>query len=171
MNWEAYREEGEELRWEGRPAPRCYTFRRWPHSLFGLLLLPLTLVWAWGGGALAAERDSLWWGLLPWLFVGIALWLLVGHLFWSRLVWGGLFFAVSDRRLLVVSRWPRPRITTLPLARVRWFRVQPRGRHLASVLVLAEGETRPTALPCLEHPDPLISLLETAVHRPAETTT
>ena len=45
MDWNPHLEPGETVRWEGRPAPRCYTFRNWKHSLVGLLLLILTGFW------------------------------------------------------------------------------------------------------------------------------
>ena len=55
MDWEKCLQEGEQLQWSGRPAPRCFTFRHWIHSVFGVLLFLPSLVWLDGGHALAAE--------------------------------------------------------------------------------------------------------------------
>ena len=46
----------ENLRWEGRPAPLCYTFRQWRHALFGLFLTGICSVWQWLGVQQAAAQ-------------------------------------------------------------------------------------------------------------------
>ena len=45
MNWNDDFAEGETLTWEGRPAPRAFTFRNGLHSLFGILLLVGAIFW------------------------------------------------------------------------------------------------------------------------------
>ena len=68
---------GETLCWEGRPAPRCYTFRHWRHALFGLLLCAFCTVWTWLGVQQAAEQGWPWLAWVPLPFLGYALWLAV----------------------------------------------------------------------------------------------
>jgi len=163
MDWQAYLADGEEVRWCGRPAPRCFTFRHWPHSIFGVLLLPLALVWLDGGRALAESRGEVVWGLLPWLGIGLALYFLGGHLLLARLAWEGTFYAITDRRVLATGGWPVKRVRDLPLDQLRNLKLRPRGRDLGSLLLAGARPEERLALVCLEHPAKAIALLEEAV--------
>jgi len=163
MDWHPYLEKGEELRWCGRPAPRCYTFRHWPHTLFGVLLLPISLVWLDGGQSLADSRGEAVWGVLPWLGVAVAAYFLCGHLLLARIVWEGVFYAITDRRVLAVGGWPVRRSRSLHLDQLRHLKLRPRGRALGSVLVTGDCPEERLSLVCLEHPDKAVSLLEAAI--------
>lgn len=55
MNWNDYLQKEENIVWQGKPAPRCYTFRNWAHSLFGLVLLLSCFVWFYVGINLGSE--------------------------------------------------------------------------------------------------------------------
>ena len=70
---------GESLQWEGRPAPRCYTFRQWRHALFGVVLTIVCGVWEVMGVQQAAEQGWRWLAWVPLPFLGYALWLAFGH--------------------------------------------------------------------------------------------
>ena len=156
-------QEGETLRWEGRPAPRCYTFRQWRHTAFGGLLTAFCAVWLWMGLGQMRETGWLWPILLPPPFLVYALWLAVGQLLSARLEWNNVAYAITDRRLLVRGGVLSPRETTLALERLTWFRLQPHGEELGSLRVHgAEGDPV-MFLHCLEYPRCPAELLEVAI--------
>ena len=153
----------ETLLWEGRPAPRCYTFRRWKHALFGAVLTLLCTVWLWMGVEQAAATGWSWLVLVPLPFLLYALWLAVGRLLAARLEWGNVACAVTDRRIIVRGGLLKVRETELLLAHVTWFRLQPHGEELGT-LTARGGEGDPVlVLPCLEYPRRPAVLLEAAI--------
>ena len=160
MDWSNYLESGEILQWEGRPAPRCFTFRNWRHSLVGLLLLLLAVYWQVVGFqmGLVYQRPYLAWVPLP--FILIALYLTLGHLIHARLEWEKVFYAISDRRLLVVRGVWRPRLRSIPLDAVRWFQLKPLGADLATLKIRTAEPVVTFFLSCVEHPRPVVDLLE-----------
>jgi len=121
----------EKLQWEGRPAPRCYTFRQWRHALFGLFLTTVCSVWLWLGVQQAAEQGWPWLVWVPLPFLGYALWLAFGQLLVARLEWAKVAYAVTDRRIIVQHGLFKPCLTALELERLTWFRLQPLARSLA----------------------------------------
>ncbi len=163
MDWAPLLEPGEKVLWSGRPAPRCYTFRNGAHSLAGLVLLLPTLVWWWLGRDLAAGGGSAMAAWLPVPFLLVALYLVAGHLVLARLEWEGLFYALTDRRVLVLRGWPRRRLREIPLCALRYFSLRPLGADLATLKLLADPPSRPLNLCCLEHPSLLTPFLEEAI--------
>lgn len=163
MDWSAHLQAGEIVRWEGRPAPRCFVFRNWRHSLFGLLLLLLATWWQVVGYQLAQVYGMalLLWLPLPFLLVG--LYLALGHLLLARYEWERVFFAVTDRRVLAVRGILRPRLETVALPEVTYFQVRPHGRELATVRVGTDRRRPPLLLCCVEHPERLLALLKSAL--------
>lgn len=159
MDWSELLEDGEVLLWSGRPAPRCYTFRNWKHSLVGLLLLLLGGWWLTVGLQLAAvyRAPYLAWIPLPVCLAG--LYLAFGHLLKSRIEWEYLFYAVTDRRLL--SR--RGKIATLqqlPLDALTFFRLKPYSPQLGSLAIFAGSAERRLDFKCIEQPRLVAELLE-----------
>ena len=154
---------GESLQWEGRPAPRCYTFRQWRHALFGLVLTAICAVWAWLGVQQAAEQGWPWLAWVPLPFLGYALWLGCGQLFAARLEWSRVAYAITDRRLTLRRGLWRLREASLPLDRVTWFRLEPHGEELGTLQVRG-GEGDPALLlHCIEYPRRATVLLEAAI--------
>jgi len=100
MNWNDYLAEGETLAWEGRPAPRAFTFRNGLHSLFGVLLLVGAIFWQVIACGLAKAQPWPWPALIPVPFLLAGLYLTFGHLLLARLEWSRVGYAVSNRRLL-----------------------------------------------------------------------
>lgn len=164
MTWSSLLAPGEILRWEGRPAPRCFTFRNWRHSLFGILLLILASFWQMVGYRLSFDHRS---SLLAWVplpFLLAAVYLCFGHLLVARWEWEKVFYAVTDRRILVRRGLFRPRVEELPLEELTGFRLKPLGEHLATLRVRGGGDRAPTiALQCIEYPRQVVELLEEAV--------
>jgi len=163
MDWSSQLAADESVLWEGRPAPRCYVFRNWLHSLFGLLLLLLSTWWQAVGYQLGQLYDLIWLGWLPLPFVLLGLYLALGHVLLARYEWERVFYAVTDRRVLVLRGLFRSRFDSLSLPEVTYFQVRPHGRDLATVRVCS-GMPRPhLVLLCVEHPGRLIELLESAM--------
>jgi len=165
MNWAAHLGEGEELRWEAKPAPRCYTFRNWKHSLFGLLLVVLASWWESVGLQLSEVYDM---PLLAWIPVPVwlcGLYLAFGHLLLSRIEWQNVFYAVTDRRILVLRGVRKTRLLDLPLEQVGYFCLNPQGEKLGSVMILTRDGGKRLRLNCIEHPRQLTTLLERAMRK------
>jgi hypothetical protein len=163
MDWSEHLAPGEKLLWEARPAPRCYTFRNWRHSLFGVLLLVIAVWWQAVGLQLseAYSLPLLAWVPLPFLLLG--LFLALGHLLLARWEWERVFYAVTDRRVLAQRGLWRRRLENLELAQVTYFQVRPLGEELATVRIRADNAV--LALCCIEYPRRLTALLEEAMVR------
>ncbi len=154
---------GETLRWEGRPAPRCYTFRQWRHALFGLLLTIFCAAWTWMGVVLAAEQEWSWLAWIPLPFLGYALWLAGGQLLAARLEWNRVAYAVTDRRVIVRRGLIKPRQAALELAQVTWFRLQPHGEELGTMRIHGREGDPVLVMHCIEYPRRPAELLEQAI--------
>lgn len=154
---------GEVLRWEGRPAPRCYTFRQWRHALFGGVLTVFCVVWLWMGVVQVAATGWAWPALLPLPFLAYALWLAGGQLLLARLEWNRVAYVITDRRLIVRGGVLRPVETELPLEQLTWFRLQSLGEELGSLRVHGRSDDPALFLHCLEYPRRPAELLEAAI--------
>jgi len=164
MSWDGLLEPGERLSWQGRPAPRCYTFRNWKHALIGLLLLVLASWWEAFALQLEAVNHYGFLHLIPLPFWLLGFYLGIGQLVQARLEWEHLFYAATDRRLLV-RRGRKPRLAALGLEQIRYFRLKPLGTELGSLLVIGESDGQRLRLNCIEHPRRLTDLLEQALRR------
>ncbi|HKK01600.1 MAG TPA: PH domain-containing protein [Desulfuromonadales bacterium] len=160
MDWAEYLDAGEVLEWEGRPAPRCFTFRNWRHSLFGLLLLLIAVYWQVVGFQMGLVYQHPYFAWVPLPVIFVALYLTLGHLIHARLEWEKVFYAISDRRLLVVRGVWRPRLRAVPLEAVRWFQLKPLGADLATLKIRTAEPVVTLFLSCVEHPRPVVELLE-----------
>lgn len=163
MNWQPLLLPGESLRWQGRPAPRCWTYRNWRHSLFGLLLLPFSIWWQGIGVSLGQEYATFWLALLPLPVLVAAIYLSFGHLLLARLEWEQVFFAISDRRILLRKGLRGQVLVALPLDQIIACRCLPLGETLGTVRIRSRGEEGWLTLSCIEYPQGAITLLEAAI--------
>lgn len=148
----------ETLLWQGRPAPRAYTFRNWRHALFGLALTLPCLLWQLVGIDLAAGGAPFWVAWLPLPFNLGALYLAFGQLLVARLEWERVYYAVSDRTLYQRDGLFRPRLCILPLPAVVTVQQKKLGANLATIRIVGrEGQVLVFA--ALEHPELLLRLL------------
>ena len=85
MNWSGILEVDEEIVWQGRPAPRCFTFRNWIHSLFGIVILIAAIGWFFFGLHLGETNQQVLFVLIPVPFMLAGLYLAFGHLVLARL--------------------------------------------------------------------------------------
>ena len=118
----------ETLLWQGRPAPRAYTFRNWRHALFGLALMLPCLFWQMVGIELVAAGAPRWVAWLPLPFNLASLYLAFGQLLIARLEWEQVLYVVSDRTIYQRRGFFRPRLRCLPLAAVTSVRKKVSGR-------------------------------------------
>jgi hypothetical protein len=125
----------EKILWQGRPAPRAYTFRNWRHSLFGLALLLPCMIWQLVGIELAAGGSPVWVAWLPLPFNLGCLYLAFGQLLIARLEWEQIIYVVSDRSLYQRAGFFRSRLRSLPLAAVTRVRKKNLGPNLATVRI------------------------------------
>lgn len=163
MDWSSWLRSGETVHWEGRPAPRCFTFRNWRQSLFGVFLLVLAVYWQIVGIELAREYQL---PLVAWIPLPVllaALYLSIGHLLLNRMEWEKVFYAVTDRRILVLKGLSRQRLFDLPLDRVTYFQLRPHGAELGTLRISGGPSSAPLVLHCLEHPRQVADLLEAAL--------
>ncbi len=152
-------ESNEKIRWEGRPAPRCYTFRHWRHSIFGLIFLAICSYWQILGFEMAETYESIWLVWLPLPFLLFGLYLSIGHLLQSRLEWNNVYYAITDRRLLVQRALLKRRIETLELAEITYFSLHHHGEQLGT-LRAHKGKEQQLTLHCIEYPRRATDLLE-----------
>lgn len=151
----------ETLLWQGRPAPRAYTFRNWRHALFGLALMLPCLFWQIVGIELVATGGPRWVAWLPLPFNLASLYLAFGQLLIARLEWEQVLYVVSDRTVYQRRGFFRPRLRSLPLAAVTKVRKKSLGPNLATIRIDGkEGESLLFA--AIEHPELLLRLFPDA---------
>jgi hypothetical protein len=163
MDWTPFLEPLEHVRWEGRPAPRCYTFRKWRLSVYGLLLLLLSVFFFVISIPFGEFQGRHFVAFFPIPFILLGIYLSVGQVLLARREWEHVFYAVTDRRILVQRGIWRSRVETMPLEEALCFIYRPLGRELGSFLVRGGAPRPPLALLCIEHPQPLALLLEEAL--------
>lgn len=163
MDWKEHLEPGEELRWQGRPAPRGFTFRNWKHSVFGFLLSLLSIFWLLVGIQLRAVYQLPYIAWIPVPFVLTGLYLAVGHVLLARFEWEKVFYAVTDRRILATRGVFRPRLESLHLKDLTHFLLKPLGEELGSFRLTGGDPPKSISLPCIEYPRRVAALLEAAL--------
>jgi hypothetical protein len=147
-------EKNEVLLWQGRPAPRCYLLRHWRSQLGALVVLLLFGVFfgqAW-------QRDAAL-PVLAFLLVPLLLALIFGplRLVYLRRRWETLFYAVSDRRLMVRQGWSKQTIS-YPWLTLHAIVLHPYTDQLADIeLIFADAS--PMVLECLEEPRTCLRIL------------
>lgn len=153
---------GEEIRWEGRPAPRCYTFRHWGHALFGFIFLLLCVGWQVLGMETAKAYGTAWLAWLPAPFVLLGVYLAGGRLVQARLEWNHVRYLITNRRLIVQRGLLKNCVVTMPLDAVSYFRLDLHGEELGTLRV-HKGTEQQLLLHCIEYPRRATLLLEAAL--------
>ncbi len=145
-------EDGETLLWQGRPAPRCYTFRHWLQALIGSVLFLASSFWLMVGMQLIKTQNlSLWLLPLPILLVLGSFCVGPGRILLARWRWGGIFYALTDRRLLVRQRLFSRAVSDYRLEHYRRCKTRKYGENLASLKMFFRNRP-PVLLECLEYP-------------------
>lgn len=154
-DWQWPLAQGETLVWQGRPAPRCYTFRHWKLVLAGTALFIACSFWL----MLALElEDTVEYSNLLVLMAAplvVCSFLLgPGQLILSRWRWENIFYALSDRQVLIRGGLFQPRIRRYPVADISGWQQKRFGEQLASIRIL-RGDDAPLIFACLEYPQNL----------------
>ncbi len=107
---------GERILWTGRPGQGVIL------SSQDIILIPFSLAWCgfaifWTVSATGMHAPSFFtlWGLM---FVAIGLYLVVGRFFFDAWVRGGIGYAITNRRVLILRSGPFSRFTALDLDRL-----------------------------------------------------
>lgn len=169
MDWTPFLATGEVIIWQGRPAPRCFTFRHWKKAAFGLFLLLVCVGWLLIGMQLAGEYQNPWPGLLPIPFVVIGCNLAFGPLLLARLEWENVYLALTDRRLITLRGVRRQRLVGLDRQDILYFRMNRLGEQLGTLQVHGKAGDPVLFLHCVEYPLQLTGLLEKIVEQNLET--
>ncbi len=152
-------QQGENLLWQGRPAPRCYVFRHWLQALVGTLIFLASSFWLMVGYHLViAQHYSLWLLAVPALLILVSFCIGPGYILAARLRWEHIFYAVSNQRLLVRSGLLSTRIQSYPLLELQG--VQQRRYGKMQISFRLKFSDKPfVVLECLEHPENFIACL------------
>jgi len=140
-------EKNEVLLWQGRPAPRCYLFRCWRSQSVALVVLLFLGVFFWQ----AWKRDAsyaIWFFLLVPMLPALVFGPL--RLVYLRWRWETLFYAVSNRRLLVRHGWHKQTLS-YPWLTLQAIVLHHYTNQLATIELLFT-DSRRVLLECLEEP-------------------
>ena len=143
----------EETLWQGRPAPRCFTFQYWKQALIGSLLFLLSSFWLLLAIELIAEGQPLWIAFLPLPLILGSFYFGPFQILLARLTWPKLFYHLTTTTLYLSAE------KNLQLADVVEVKIKKQGENLAS-LRISTTDLRPVILHCIEHPEKLLALLK-----------
>jgi hypothetical protein len=167
LNWQWPLEDDETLAWQGRPAPRCYTFRNWKLSAAATLLFFGSSFWTMLAYELIVTDGNPWWLLLiPAPFVLLSLWFGPIGLLLARVRWEKEFYALTDSRLMVRSGLFSARIKTFLLKDILDWKQKKYSEYLISVRMQINNH-QPVILHCLEQPQNLLGQLQRVSENPA----
>lgn len=160
----------ETILWQGRPAPRAYTFRNWRHAIFGFALMLPCLFWQLVGIELVSAGAPSWVAWLPLPFALGSLYLAFGQLLIARLEWEQVLYVVSDRTIYQRCGFFRPRLRQIPRAKVTAVRKRTLGPNLATIRLDGE-EGQFLLFAAIEHAELLLRLFPDAALGEKEKTT
>ncbi len=161
VDWSNYLHSDEILVWQGCPAPRCFTFRRWRQVLFGLVLLLLCSCWQYAGWQMRLQGADMLWCVVPLPFLLLSAYICCGHLLLARLEWTRVFYALTSDQLLVQCGIWRQRVISIPLAQLSYLCLYPLGEHLGDLYL--EAGSRRLTLSCVEYPHQVYALLKVII--------
>ncbi|WP_321391663.1 hypothetical protein [uncultured Desulfuromusa sp.] len=151
FNWSL--QDGESVLWQGRPAPRCYTFRHWLQATFGTILYLASCFWLMVGVQLVRSQGYSWWLAVAPFFLALAAFAVgPGQLILARLRWEKVFYALTDQRLLVRNRMFGSKTVSYQLCDYKKMKQKQYGQNLSSIRLFFK-ETIPVTLECIEHPE------------------
>lgn len=159
MDWSAQLLPEERIIWQGRPAPRCFTFRNWKLAGIGLLLFLLCSFWLMLGLQLSDDGH-------PWFLVLIPLPLVIasflagpGQILLARIAWERRFYCLTERRVLIRCGLLRDHYRSIPLGEICSWQQKRYSEQLASIRLRHAAGAQQTVLHCLEQPDRFLQQL------------
>ncbi len=167
-DWQWPLTEGETLLWQGRPAPRCYIFRNWKLALAGTALFLACSFWMFLGLQLSAGEESSNIMLLMTVPLVIASFMMgPGQLILSRWRWEKIYYALTDRRVLLRGGLLQTRFCGYSAVEISGWQQKCFGEQLASIRIL-RGDQAPLIFACLEHPQLLTQHFTQSEAEPAD---
>ena len=149
----------EALLWQGRPAPRCYTFRHWLQATIGTILFLASSFWLMVGVQLVRSQGHSWLLILAPILLAVAAFFVgPGQLILARWRWEKIFYALTDQRLLVRNRLIGNKTFNYQLSDFKQFKQKKYGRNLSSIRLSFNGSAA-VILECLEYPESFLKHL------------
>lgn len=159
MDWQRQLLPDEKVLWQGRPAPRCYTFRNWKLATIGLVLFLVSSFWQMLGLQLADEGYAWHLILIPLPLVVATFIMGPGQILLARLEWERLFYCLTDQRLLQKVGFLKRRIRVIPRSEIISWQQKRHGEQLASVRLQLQAGQGYIILHCLEQPQSFFDIL------------
>ncbi len=158
--------DGETILWQGRPAPRCYTFRHWLQAAIGTVLFLASSFWLMIGLQLVYYKGYSWWlAVAPFLLAIGAFFIGPGQLALARLRWEEIYYALTDQRLLVRNKLIFCQSKTYEMGDYKKYEQKKYGQNLLSLKLFFQ-DCPPVTLECLEHPELFINHLPEKNRKP-----
>jgi hypothetical protein len=142
----------EKILWQGRPAPRCYTFRLWKQALAGSVFFLVSSFWLMLALQLVADGQPWWLVCLPTPLVVASLVFGPLQILLARWSWGRIFYRLSETRLYFAQD------QYLDLSEVADLKTRKYSENLASFR-LDCARRKSLVLHCIEQPEVLRRLL------------
>lgn len=160
MDWQDYLKPDEEIVWQGRPAPRCYTFRNWKLAAIGLILFLVSSFWLMLGWQLVEGGHSRFLILIPLPLVIIAFIVGPGQILKARFEWERIFYCLTDDKLLVQYGLLKSKVREIPRTEIASWQQKRYGEHLASIRIQHRAGNLFTVLHCIEQPQHFLENLD-----------
>lgn len=138
--------------WQGRPAPRCYTFRLWKQALMGGMLFLLSSFWLMLAIELTSDGYPHWLLLLPLPVMLGGFVFGPGQIMLARWRWPQIHYYLTPDQLIAVGS------KTFNTARIRRVKIRAYGERLASLCFYATGDDI-LVLYCIEEPVAILNIL------------
>jgi len=163
LGWEWPLEDGESLLWQGRPAPRCYIWRDWRLALTATVLFFASSFWWMLAYQLMLDEGYPWWiQLIPAPLVFLFIWIGPIRILLARIRWEKVFYALTDRRMMVRDGQFKAELTSFPIDDVLSWKQKKYSDQLISLRLELKNRP-PLILHCLEQPQNLLGHLQREV--------
>lgn len=122
---------GEEVLWRGKPVRTAFVYRTWPLSIFGGVLLILSLIFE----VLMIAGGAPWFVyVLSAPFVLGALYMAVGHFIITEMEWRNTEYMVTGRQVLIRHGIFRPNVTMFSILGLPHITLEQTGPNMGNLL-------------------------------------
>jgi len=164
LGWEWPLDTDEHVLWQGRPAPRCYVWRNWKLALAAtMLFLAASFWWMLAYQLMVSEGYPWWLQLIPAPLVFLSIWFGPVKILLARMRWENIFYALTDRRMLVRDGLFNAQYDSFSLDLVTDWQQKKFSDNLVNLRLLLKDHP-PVILLCLEQPQNLLGHLQREVH-------
>jgi hypothetical protein len=120
--------DGEELLWYDQPAPSAVQSSVWSSAIVGLVIISAAIAWT----VMAVEESPVF-VVVGFAFASVGLWLASAPIrqpIEARFI----YYAITDKRLIVARLWPRKRVQSYAPADIKGINVQQADNGLSDVI-------------------------------------